>query len=124
MIQVNNSLERAITVYCKANGIDDIDTFANNCMRQGFNIVKYGISPKDNIEREDKGIVDVNTFNSYEPTREEKIEREHEESSELCGEQMLGRQEGNKRRAIEDTQVKEVKKAVRVRKVKVIKKDG
>ena len=46
------SLCKAIAEYCEANGIDDVNAFANRCATQGFNIAKYGLSPGDNIERE------------------------------------------------------------------------
>ena len=53
------TLCKAIDEYCKMNNIEDINAFANRCATQGFNIVKYGLSPKDNVERETKGIKDI-----------------------------------------------------------------
>ena len=53
------ALCKAIDEYCKMNNIEDINAFANRCATQGFNIVKYGLSPKDNVERETKGIKDI-----------------------------------------------------------------
>ena len=51
-LYVNQTLERQIRQYCELNEIEDINAFANRCLSQGFNIVKYGTSPSDNSERE------------------------------------------------------------------------
>ena len=58
-LYINPTLEKAIRSYCELNEIDDINAFANRCASQGFNIIKFGISPKDNIERENNGIKDI-----------------------------------------------------------------
>ena len=47
-----------IKEYCKTNGIKDHRAFAIRCLEQGFSIVKYGVSPIDNIKREENGIKD------------------------------------------------------------------
>ena len=51
-LYINTTLEKSIRSYCNLNGIEDINAFANRCAMQGFNIIKFGMSPKDNIERE------------------------------------------------------------------------
>ena len=58
-LYVNQTLEKQLRQYCSLNGIEDINAFANRCLSQGFNIIKFGTSPIDNIERESKGIKDV-----------------------------------------------------------------
>ena len=58
-LYVNQTLERQIRQYCEINDIEDVNAFANRCLSQGFSIVKFGTSPKDNVERENKGIKDV-----------------------------------------------------------------
>lgn len=58
-LYINPTLERDIRVYCEANGIEDINAFANRCAMQGLNIIKYGMSPSDNVNRENNGIKDV-----------------------------------------------------------------
>ena len=57
-LYINPTLEKSIRSYCEFNGIEDINAFANRCAMQGFNIVKFGVSPKDNIDRENNGIKD------------------------------------------------------------------
>lgn len=57
-LYVNQTLEKQIRQYCELNGIEDINAFANRCLSQGFNVVKFGSSPKNNMERELKGIKD------------------------------------------------------------------
>ena len=50
-LYINPTLEKSIRSYCEFNGIEDINAFANRCAMQGFNIVKFGVSPKDNIDK-------------------------------------------------------------------------
>lgn len=107
------SLCKDIYEYCKMNGIEDINAFANRCAIQGFNIVKYGLSPKDNIERETKGIKD----NKDVKTRKKKElvptnEGEQEQSPKSDG--------GKKEKEIKPA---EKGKEVIVRKIQIIKKD-
>lgn len=45
-------LEKEMKEYCSLNGITDVAGFITQCMLSGFNIVKYGTSPADNIKRE------------------------------------------------------------------------
>ena len=45
-------LEKEMKEYCRLNGITDVAGFITQCMLNGFNIVKYGTSPADNIKRE------------------------------------------------------------------------
>lgn len=42
-----NNLQEEIKEYCKVNNIKDIKAFKDECLLQGFNIIKYGLSPKD-----------------------------------------------------------------------------
>ena len=58
-LYVNQTLEKQIRQYCELNDIEDINAFANRCLAQGFSVVKFGTSPKDNFERENKGIKDI-----------------------------------------------------------------
>lgn len=47
-----NKLLTEIDEYCKLNDILDIEAFKLKCMQVGFSIEKYGISPKDNVNKE------------------------------------------------------------------------
>ena len=51
-------LKKEIEAYCKLNKIDDVESFREECLRQGFNIIKYGISPQDNFKKENN----ISTF--------------------------------------------------------------
>lgn len=113
-LYINNTLEKSIRSYCELNGIDDVNAFANRCAMQGFNIVKYGISPKDNMERENNGIKDI------EKNVKGKLKQESSPKDE-------GKQEkvGGAETKVEEEikPSKESKENVVVRKIRVIKKD-
>ena len=107
------TLCRAIEEYCKLNGIEDINAFANRCATQGFNIVKFGLSPKDNVERENKGIKDI---------KNERTRKKKDPAPEDNGEQEKGNGERPK---TNEEEIKPVEKGkdVTVRKIVVIKKN-
>ena len=107
------SLCKAIAEYCEANGIDDVNAFANRCATQGFNIAKYGLSPGDNIERENNGIKDFkkNEHRRKTETRREnpQVENEKEEDDSAHKEE------------VESTNEKS-ENNITVRKIQIIKK--
>lgn len=122
------TLCRAIEEYCKMNGIEDINAFANRCATQGFNIVKFGLSPKDNIERENKGIKDIKNESRKKRKEQSRLSEEGKQGgkkdpgSEDKREQEKGngeRPEANE----EKLQPVEKGKEVTVRKIVVIKKN-
>ena len=94
LITISKTLETDIMNFAKINEIDDINSFLANCLRDGFNIAKYGTSPQDNFKKENKplkiekydteesnfGRVDGNE--KKRPGRPKKQNRENEESSE------------------------------------------
>lgn len=47
-------IKQEIENYCKLNGINDVESIINECLRIGFNIMKYGVSPQDNFRKENK----------------------------------------------------------------------
>lgn len=88
-LYVNQTLEKQIRQYCELNEIEDINAFANRCLSQGFSIIKFGSSPMDNIERENKGIKDIDkdeykrqTKQDAQPSRKEERKRVVEETIE------------------------------------------
>lgn len=117
------SLCKAIAEYCEANNIDDVNAFANRCATQGFNIAKYGLSPGDNIERENNGIKD---FKNEKGTRKRKeqqfkendtgsvVQREEEKTASDPARFDTGEENGK--------QTEEAKNNVIVRKIRIIKK--
>lgn len=42
---MNKKLHKEILDYCKLNNIDDVDTFIDKMLSQGFNVEKYGMTP-------------------------------------------------------------------------------
>ncbi len=53
-ITISKVLEKDIMNFIKINEIGDINLFLSNCLRDGFNIAKYGYSPQDNFNKENK----------------------------------------------------------------------
>ena len=117
------SLCKAIAEYCEANNIDDVNAFANRCATQGFNIVKYGLSPGDNIERENNGIKD---FKNEKGTRKKKEQRSKENDTgsvvqreeEKIASDPVGLNTGEEN----GKQTEEAKNNVIVRKIRITKK--
>ena len=120
------SLCKAIAEYCEANNIDDVNAFANRCATQGFNIVKYGLSPGDNIERENNGIKD---FKNEKGTRKKKEQQPKENDTgsvvqreeEKIAEGSVGL-DGNNTGEENGKQTEEAKNNVIVRKIRITKK--
>ena len=52
------NLKEEVEAYCRLNKISDVESFREECLRQGFNIIKYGISPQDNFKKENN----INAF--------------------------------------------------------------
>ncbi len=117
-LYVNQTLERQIRQYCELNDIEDINAFANRCLSQGFSIIKFGTSPIDNIERENKGIKDLSKDEYKKQTKEPQPPREEERKRVI--EETAKRESTTKEEDIKEKE--EVKKPVVVRKIRVIKK--
>lgn len=49
---MNQQLIDEIKKYCLFNNIEDVDGQIDACLRKGFDILKYGLSPIDNYKRE------------------------------------------------------------------------
>ena len=54
LITLPKALENDIMNFCKLNGVDNVNDFLVNCLRNGFNVTKFGVSPKDNFLKENK----------------------------------------------------------------------
>ena len=72
-IEIDNKLTSKIEEYCHINGIEDIHNFALSCLKEGFNITMFGVSPMDNKKRETDGVITQNIIDT-EPTEETKTE--------------------------------------------------
>ena len=117
------SLCKAIAEYCEANKIDDVNAFANRCATQGFNIAKYGLSPGDNIERENKGIKDFKNESRRKRKEQPGVpgEKEQNRKEENISPVPQGKEES--RKGGESKPTEEAKSNVTVRKIRIIKKD-
>jgi hypothetical protein len=111
-LYINPTLERQIRQYCQLNDIEDVNAFANRCANQGFNIIKFGTSPKDNFERETKGIKDIKKTNGKKETHNEAVERQPS----------VKREEPTTSEKEESKPTEERKEGVTIRKIQIIKK--
>jgi hypothetical protein len=113
-LYINPTLEKSIRAYCELNEIEDINAFANRCALQGFNIIKFGMSPNDNIYRENNGIKDIKKNAS---TKKKDTPRENEGEQNKY-EKSVEREENKE----ESIPTEERKEKVTVRKIQIIKK--
>ena len=121
-LYVNQTLEKQLRQYCELNEIEDINAFANRCLSQGFNIIKFGISPKDNVERESKGIKDIKKNNKL--TNKPKNGTEETDIKDLVGAQGVVAEAVNTSESKEESKPREERKeGVTVRKIRIIKKN-
>lgn len=111
-LYINPTLEKNIRDYCELNDIDDVNAFANRCALQGFNIVKFGTSPMDNINREINGIKDIKKNGST---------KKKEPIGEDSGKQEEPKANGGKEEHEEESKPTK-KEQVVIRKIQVIKK--
>ena len=113
-LYVNPTLEKQVRQYCELNDIEDVNAFANRCLSQGLNIIKFGMSPKDNVERENNGIKDI-------------VKNGKKKSKDIVG-CKEGKQAEVKEERVEEPKEEEVKptekrtEQVTTRKIRVIKK--
>ena len=107
-IYINPTVEKQIMAYCEINNINDVNAFANRCALQGLNIFKYGVSPTDNIDRENKGIKDIK--------KNEKINKQEENNTvrEDKGEQIEPQ--------INEESGENKEEKVKVKKIRIVKK--
>lgn len=121
-LYVNQTLEKQLRQYCELNEIKDINAFANRCLLQGFNIIKFGTSPKDNVERESKGIKDIKKNNKL--TNKPKNGTEEADIKDLVGAQGVVAEAANTSESKEESKPREERKeGVTVRKIRIIKKN-
>jgi hypothetical protein len=53
-LTIPRKLEDEINSFCKLNEITDINEFLVSCLYKGYTIVKFGTTPKDNFNKENK----------------------------------------------------------------------
>ena len=121
-LYVNQTLEKQLRQYCELNEIEEINAFANRCLSQGFNIIKFGTSPKDNVERESKGIKDIKKNNKL--TNKPKNGTEEVDIKDLVGTQGVVAEAANTSESKKESKPREERKeGVTVRKIRIIKKN-
>lgn len=99
LITLPRSLEDEIKKFCEVNGVTEYNDFFVSCIRNGFNIAKFGTSPMDNFNKENK------------PFKIDEINIRQSEKKELAEENQTN-----------GSEQKESVKPKEKRKVKIIKK--
>lgn len=74
IIIISRPLESDIMNFVKLNSIEDTNGFLESCLRDGFNIAKYGVSPQDNFNKENKPFK-VEKSDAEKETKSEGVER-------------------------------------------------
>lgn len=127
-MEIDKNLLQEIKDYCKLNGIKDVKTQVNSCLRYGFNVLKFGDNP----------FTYHNPMDDIKNNVEEKIQviDEHRgnegciNTAQQLGEDVLGAHNGrieqsaslgNERKANGDTEKKESGEKKPKRKVRIIK---
>lgn len=75
---MNQQLIDEIKKYCLFNNIEDVDGQIDACLRKGFDILKYGLSPIDNYKREKQDTTQPvdKTTNTIEEKQENGVKEE------------------------------------------------
>lgn len=74
ILALPRALELDIMNFVRVNEIEDINLFLTNCLRDGYNIAKFGTSPRDNFEKENKPLK-VENYDNKEESNTEGLER-------------------------------------------------
>ena len=111
-IKIKQTLYKAISEYCSMNSIEDVDGFVERCITNGFNTIRFGSSPIDNVRREKDGVKDFDNGEKtlIGPSEEvKKPTRSRKKNPEPEAEKTSGTTEGAEK--------------AKVRKIRIIKKD-
>ena len=123
-IELIGLLEKSIKEYCKLNNIDNIDNFSKKCLQLGFNITKFGTDPKDNINRENLGIIDdAPKIEEEKKIRKPRVSKKKAEENN----QIVEKDNGSDKDIINPTTIEAVETTIEVkkptiRKIKITKK--
>ena len=72
-IFLTKKLEKDIMEFVSLNNIENVNDFLVNCLNTGYLIAKYGKSPKDNVEKENKPFEMIDS--TEKPKKTEKEEK-------------------------------------------------
>lgn len=114
-LTIPKSLESDIMNFVKINEIEDINGFLVNCLRDGYNIIKYGTSPKENFKNENKPLK-INKNDDY---KEESNSERVEEVKETPKRRGRPRKETRKEESLPTEEVEEPVKPKK--KIRIIK---
>ena len=66
-------LDKEFIDYCKINNIEDVEKFAKETFKKGFNFLKYGESPRKKLDDVDRDL-DIKNQKLSEETKKKLIE--------------------------------------------------
>ena len=75
IIEISRALESDIMNFVRVNEVKDINGFLASCLRDGFNIAKYGVSPQDNFKSENKPLK-IENYENTEESNSKGVEKE------------------------------------------------
>ena len=67
-MEVNKTILAEIREYCTLNGIKDVRGVVDSCLRDGFNVLKYGTSPFGSMKSVEATEKPKETISEPEPT--------------------------------------------------------
>ena len=76
IIEISRALESDIMNFVRVNEVKDINGFLASCLRDGFNIAKYGVSPQDNFKSENKPLKIENYDSTEKESNSKGVEKE------------------------------------------------
>lgn len=114
VITLPRILEKDIIEFCKINNITDINHFMLTCFRNGYSIAKFGLSPKDNVQKQNKPleIEDINDEKTEEKHHLEGNKKQGEDSNK--GKRTKQEKELEQDKETETTVIKKPKRNIRI----------
>ena len=115
ILTLPRALELDIMNFVRVNEIEDINLFLTNCLRDGYNIAKFGTSPRDNFEKENKPLK-VENHDNKEESNTEGLERKEVKRKGWSRKESTTGEEGGKQIEEEEQHI------VPKKKIRIIKK--
>lgn len=111
-IVISKKLESDIMNFVKLNEIEDINNFLEVCLYNGFNIAKYGVSPQDNYQNENKPLK-IEKYDSEEKHNTGEVEKD-EPKSESTRKRSAKSEKAVKRNEEKTDEITKPKKTIRI----------
>ena len=115
ILALPRELELDIMNFVRVNEIEDINLFLTNCLRDGYNIAKFGTSPRDNFEKENKPLK-IEKYENKEECNTEGFERKKVERKDKQRKESSASEESSKSIKEEEQSI------VPKKKIRIIKK--